>query len=173
MKDSFDNDFEASLKIRLDPLVERFFSQTDYAAASRRAVQSDLYKFRAVVRPSQQGAASFARKNRRRETRQRLPSRPPGCVRGEWSPESATSLVRRPGGSKGLPVGLDEPPPELVEVGLDGPPARRRVVGLEKNRSTRGRAESSTSLKIIIERVFHGFWLQSGQKVVNSEVLLG
>src|SRR5690242_18443861 len=45
MNNSFDNDFDESLALSLDPLVDSFLSQNDYAAASRRAVRSDIYKF--------------------------------------------------------------------------------------------------------------------------------
>src|SRR5438105_1626378 len=40
-----DNEFGASLDSTLLPLVEGFFSTTDYAESSRRAVRGDLLKF--------------------------------------------------------------------------------------------------------------------------------
>ncbi len=45
MNNSGDNAFHPSLKSVLVPLVDRFMDGTDYAAASRRAVRSDLWKF--------------------------------------------------------------------------------------------------------------------------------
>ena len=45
MQNSGDNALHASLRTVLLPLIERFMEATDYAAASRRAVRSDLIKF--------------------------------------------------------------------------------------------------------------------------------
>jgi site-specific recombinase XerD len=45
MRNSADNAFHPSLTAVLVPLVDRFMEATDYAAASRRAVRSDLWKF--------------------------------------------------------------------------------------------------------------------------------
>ncbi len=45
MQNSFDNEFEASLASTLDPLVDALFAENDYAAASQRAVRSDIFKF--------------------------------------------------------------------------------------------------------------------------------
>jgi site-specific recombinase XerD len=45
MQNSGDNDFCSSLESVLNPLIEVFFAESDYAESSRRAVRSDLRKF--------------------------------------------------------------------------------------------------------------------------------
>ncbi len=45
MNNRSDNAFERSLAEVIEPTLARFFEQTDYAAASRRAIRSDLYGF--------------------------------------------------------------------------------------------------------------------------------